>query len=963
MSSSQLVRVFFSYAKTAAKDRNLFARLKKQLYAFKKQGLIYEWVEGGASVDNGLEQFIGSHSNSLNIIILLFSPDFLNNYEQEVQQAFDFGRVKKAHVIPVLLFDVVREAYPVLTHCKFLPSDGLAIGRRSGQEEALLQVANEIWNAIKGLGTSTAANLQRPESLLESIPYGNNPFFTDRDDILEMLHLYFVAEQAVQQPRIQALKGIAGVGKTQIVIEYLYRYEHEYQKVFWLEADTHHNLCVSINSLDEQFFRFNQEQVSELQLFLAFRRWLQRHHQWLLVLDNLDNPKDFDLINLFVPHQGDGHVLLVTCSQTTGPVRAVAVEPMTEQDGTLLLLRRAKKLEEQVSLEEFSETNITQARAIVQELSGLPLALDQAGAYMEETQCNLSDYALIYQLRRDKLLATRGQFVAYHPDPVATTFSLAFEKVRRECAEVLELLRLFAFLHPDAIPDAMIEQGVLLLDRALQKLVSDLFQWKNAIATLLRYSLIHYNSDTKTVSMHRLVQIVLIDELTPRQRQQWAIRVVRLINGVFPEVNFNNWSVCADYLPHAQKCAELIIEYQLKHESVAYLLERLGCYCYLRACYADAERYLTYAMKVCKKALGPEHQHMAQVLNTLAMLYRKVGRYQEAEEYYRKALAIREGAAEPDNDKIAQVLNNLALLYKDQGRYKEAESLLLKIDEIVVERDHPDMAIFLSNLGQVYEEQERYVEAERLYRSALDIEERLLAANHPNRALSLQNLAGVLEKQGDYQEAEELYHQALEILERSVGLEHVDTARGLNNLANLYVDQKKYQEAEELYVRALKINEQRFGADHLETVTVLNNLAYLAQEQGRYQEAEAFYSRAFDTYNRIFRSDRPETATVLHNMGWLHHLMGKDEEAEQLLRRALTIRERVFGPEQLSTAASVSALAKLLIDQCRWEQAEPLYGRVLNICLQRFGPDHPNTTLARETYAFLLEQIAKQKQQ
>ena len=62
-------------------------------------------------------------------------------------------------------------------------------------------------------------------------------------------------------------------------------------------------------------------------------------------------------------------------------------------------------------------------------MDGLPLALDQAGAFLEETRCGLSDYLQLYQTRQAELLIRRGTLVVDHPDPVATTWSLSFEKV------------------------------------------------------------------------------------------------------------------------------------------------------------------------------------------------------------------------------------------------------------------------------------------------------------------------------------------------------------------------------------------------------------------------------------------------------------------------------------------------------------------------------------------------------
>src|SRR6266446_6337421 len=101
----------------------------------------------------------------------------------------------------------------------------------------------------------------------------------------------------------------------------------------------------------------------------------------------------------------------------------------------------------------------TSAATIVQEMDGLPLALDQAGAFIEETQCSVSDYLQRYRQRQAVLLKRRGGSGKDHPEPVATTWSLSFERVEQLDPLAAELLRCCAFLAPDAIPEQMIIDG------------------------------------------------------------------------------------------------------------------------------------------------------------------------------------------------------------------------------------------------------------------------------------------------------------------------------------------------------------------------------------------------------------------------------------------------------------------------------------------------------------------------
>ena len=180
----------------------------------------------------------------------------------------------------------------------------------------------------------------------------------------------------------------------------------------------------------------------------------------------LDNLNDFPILNQFIPLHSNGHVLLTTHSQATGPFASALPVAQTDQsnEGALLLLRRAKILSEQGSLHAASEADTLQAMAIAQEFAGYPLALDQAGAYIEETRRTLASYLSLYHERQATLLSRRGRLANDHPDPVTTTLSLAFKKIVQINPLALELLHFFAFLHPEALPDEMIIHGASSLD-------------------------------------------------------------------------------------------------------------------------------------------------------------------------------------------------------------------------------------------------------------------------------------------------------------------------------------------------------------------------------------------------------------------------------------------------------------------------------------------------------------------
>jgi hypothetical protein len=245
-----------------------------------------------------------------------------------------------------------------------------------------------------------------------------------------------------------------------------------------------------------------------------------------------------------------------------------------------------------------SATNRALAITIAQTLDGYPLALDQAGAYLLETGCGLATYFEQYQLHRAALLGRRGQKKLGHADPLTITLGLTLAKVTRQHPVYLHLLRLLAFLQSDGIPYELLSEGASAVSRPLRSLLSNSIDLHQALADLHSYSILQYQTDATLLQCHRLVQAVLIDNLTRKQQRQWATQAMLLINSVFPEALPETWDACERYRKQAQHCATLITTYQLTLTEGAALLQRLGSYCRQQASLTEAETYLLQALQL-----------------------------------------------------------------------------------------------------------------------------------------------------------------------------------------------------------------------------------------------------------------------------------------------------------------------------------------------------------------------------
>lgn len=800
------------------------------------------------------------------------------------------------------------------------------------------------------------------------IPYARNIFFTGRQDVLEQLYETFERQNRLETCPPQVLTGLAGIGKTHIVTEYAYRYLKKYHTIALLHANT---LSVLFSEFASISILLNlpqqREQGPELAIE-AVRAWLKKRKYWLLVFDNVDSPQTIEAITeQLLPSPCLGHVLFTTRLQALGPlVHKLEIAPMKTDEAVYFFLRRSKSVAFSMSLSAISEAQFEQASAIVQRLGGLPLALDQAAAYVEDTSCSLTEYLDQLVLQPGLLLGKRGQYTGGHPEPIATTWSISFKALNKRSRTSIELLTFCSFLDPDGIPEELFPVASEELGPILQSLIDYPLEWHYTLEELLKYSFIQHHHETKTYTIHRLVQVLVREQLDQQVQRLYAVRTVRAIHRVFPAEETSSWELCQRYLPQAQLCAEWITHYQLVFLEAAQLLDRVGYYLYKRGRYAGASSFLHQAHSLKERLAEPEHPETAISLNNLALLYQSQGKYEQAEALFQRALMIREQTLGSEHLDTAVSLNNLAEFYAEQGKYEQAEPLFLRalgIRERVLESEHSAIAISLNSLAVLYGNQGKYEQAETFALRALKIKENVLGREHPDVAETLSNLAGFYHTEGRYEQTEPLYRRALAIFEMALGPEHPNTAISLDNLAGLYVDQGKYEQAELLSQRALMITEKALGKEHPEVSRCLITLALAYQAQKKYEQAESLYQRTLAIYEKAFGPEHPFTAGSLSYLAEIYTEQKKYEQAEALSQRALTIKEKTLGPEHPSTATTLYNLAEVYLAYRKYEQAEALCRRALMIREKALHPQHLDIRASRTILATIQRNREEKTQQ
>jgi tetratricopeptide (TPR) repeat protein len=630
---------------------------------------------------------------------------------------------------------------------------------------------------------------------LSNIPQ-RNPFFTGREQVLAQL------QEALARKGRAVLSGLGGVGKTQTVVEYAHRHSQEYTHAFWATADSRKAVGSGYATIVRLLGLREGGMPDQTLAVEAMQRWLSTHQNWLLVLDNAD---DLAMTREFIPPGNNGHVILTTRERATGAIGLrLDIEEMGTDEGALFLLRRAKYVVEDAPLDASESIDRAKAKEIALELGGLPLALDQAGAYIEETACGLSAYLDLYRKHAPDLLRFRGTPGTGHPDSVASTWALSFEKIEKANPAAAELLKFCAFLHPDAIPEEVLREGSPELGPVLGVVASDDLALNRAISEILKYSLLRRDPNSRTLEIHRLVQAVLrqgMDEVTLRL---WAERAVQAVNRVFPDVEFSTWALCERLLAQAHACAALIDQWRLEFPEAARLLNQAGRYLFKRGHHTDTERFYKQSLAIREKTLGAEHPDVAWSLHNLAGLYRKQRQYNKAEPLYERARAIWE-KVDSELPEVARNLNSLAALYRDTGQYQKAESLLERALAIWEKRRGPEQAEVargLHSLGSLYRTQRQYSRAEPLYKRALAILEKCRDPGHPDVAQTHYRLAQLYDAQGQCAKADSSYQRALAIWEKALGPEHPDVAACLENYALLLRKMDRPQQAEPLETRA-----------------------------------------------------------------------------------------------------------------------------------------------------------------
>ena len=544
------------------------------------------------------------------------------------------------------------------------------------------------------------------------MPHARNVNFTGRDDILTQLRANLTS--GVTTALTQAIRGLGGIGKTQTAIEYAYRHEHDYTHVLWINADTSE---VATSSMAEIARILGLEANSDDRGHAVVKRWLAANSGYLLILDNAD---DIKIVPTLLPMRPGGHVIVTTRAVAmSGIAQPIEIPKLDQDDGASLLLQRANI--------NATDDDRAAAREVAIEMDGLPLALDQAGAYIEETGTSPRTYLDLYIRNRGRLLARNLDMSATDHNNVAVTYGLALEKVEKINPAAGDLIRLCANLAPEPIPMAILTKGAPYLGDLLGAAMSDPLTRNETIAAAYKWSLLQRDRHTDTIILHRVVQDVVKEAMSVEEIRIWRKRTVDATDAAFSEDSSDA------VFPHVLVCFEHIIGDDLLSSltSGRHLLDMTGkhfrgypvrshlIFGRFKTPHNDGILRLKFSspgsnspgkssimlrLAACEKVYGPEHPETASALNDLASEFASLNEYTNAEPLYRRALGIREKVLGPGHPDTEVSLCYLADILDLQGNYVEAESLYRRAfarSEMVSALE--SLAVLLRKVGRVDE--------------------------------------------------------------------------------------------------------------------------------------------------------------------------------------------------------------------------------------------------------------------
>jgi DNA-binding SARP family transcriptional activator len=656
-----------------------------------------------------------------------------------------------------------------------------------------------------------------------------NPLFTGRDELVGTVRRLLTAHGVV------TLHGLGGVGKTDVALEIAHLHDGP---VSWIIAESRTSLFGALTSLAR---RLNVQLGSdESDLLSGLWTAMTERDDWLLVFDNAE---DVELVREALPPLTGVRVLVTSQSPAwaaLGPT--LRVDPFGRPVAARFLLTRSGRRDPRA------------AATLAELLGNLPLALEQAGAYIDQTGLSLAEYLRLFHLRRDQLLL-RGA-PANHRETVSATWQIVFDRVRARSPFAARILEISAFMAPDAIPldwlSAIVGGGG---DHDVE--------FADAVAELLRYSLVDRGEGNLRV--HRLVQTVMRAQLPPEQRVARVTDVVELLGRVAPPepADPDGWSTWATLAPHVTALLKSGEDLDTLPDGLVALA--LDTFRYLRARSAlpSAHSVLDSLIAV-GQATSADPLVLGELHAERGELFDAEGKLAHAREELDQALATIGPAADNGDLRLARIWARLAHLLNCAGEPVRAVEYYRRSLPVLRELgDTAEIVRALIGLGYTHWALDEFVTGARQFRDALGVLDRAGWPEHPLAAEAMSGLGMMLHDQGLPAESRDLQIRALTVLRDVYGqVDHPIVAEVHDKLGWTLRLLGNLEGARAAHAGSAAMMSRLFGADDPRVAMALTNLGLAELEAGDVTGARAHQHQAYETLLRAYGADHCNTRLV-----------------------------------------------------------------------------------------------------
>lgn len=506
-----------------------------------------------------------------------------------------------------------------------------------------------------------------------------NAGFTGRDTLLVTLRQSLLSgDRAV----VQALRGMGGVGKTQLAIEYAHKFADEYDIVWWVAAEQAGLILEQIAALAASL-QCAEPDAPAVPAAQRAMTELRTRDRWLLVFDNAETPGD---LAPWLPGGTTGHVLITTRTSGWTEVAAtpVEVDVFARAESVTILSDRVPGL------------SGADAGQLAEELGDLPLAIAQAASYLTDSGMPPSEYLHLVQRRAANIL-DQGPVTSY-PTSLAGATQLTMERLAREDSKAAGLVVVCAFLAPEPIPLALFTAAADQLPQPLGSAAADVLAWRQLLIAMGRSSLARI--DQHVIQMHRLTQAILRDRLAPEQ----ADATLALAGKVLVASNLGDpgdpagWPGWAQLLPHI-----LAIDPAASNDPA---VRELACnatwYLLMRGDTRSGHDLARHLYQQWNQRSGSDDHYTLWAANSLGTSFHQMGQYAEAQRIHADSVARKRRLLGEDHPYTLATANNLADSLRAVGEDHAARELdednLARRRRLLGE-DHPDTLISASNLA------------------------------------------------------------------------------------------------------------------------------------------------------------------------------------------------------------------------------------------------------------------------